>query len=1559
MLGALARAVGDLSPGPSSQEELDAARLAVARGLVADVPHGPVSGLPTGVSSSGGQVATADELASAVALASARAGEPLDVLASRRELPAMSASIPSWAAGRAVEQTLGPFADRFGRPVWIDLFRIVHTVPLVRSPGGTPFATVPIRGFLVGGESFGLAAGSIWFSSPLLAADAPADGLTGLRIRGGRLTIDQPAVVDGDELVVAPTASCRLELDLDPGAGELPGLGPAGADAWAAAAEPPSAVTLVFDPGDGRVESLADARVAAYGTVANLRYAGAAAEYAAEVNSLLVPMQTDTAEFAVLDSRSEIFAPSGSGAVAEAGWALPVAIADPGTLGDASGAGGLALRIGPGLVATWESQPAPAPLGPAAVVVEPGRITMIAPAANGLAATDRLELWPAEQKGPSAITIRYAGEETLQFVSEAAGIDTLLLSGAVDVSADRPLTVRGRRVSLRAQDASVAVWQEQAAKQIEVSGEPDAQRGEIFALSNALLPTGPPLAFRVTGTLDHNRLTQGALVIRFASRLVIPTLPDPYAANFSPFDQPMLRRQELLSTQPGSEHAGARELLAFVTWTPDDGPQLGFTGRRPLLPQPAARVPPDQPAGDGEVARMLVEDSARERALQALFDRALGGATGDLILLDVSTNADQLGVRFGEPSASDVRDLAPSGTESRVQGMTLESPASRVRLLTVPAVQWEPVVTRHDPNDPAFPTPLSFADNGVPTTIGCSSVELVPIAPLPALKELITGFADAGTPAAALFTLPFGIVALAELTADPSPAGFRAGLELNRPAFTAKALLGAHQVKIEALEGPVVPRGTPGLQGFAIQLRNGRLSGVPQGKSVLGTAEITFNANFAPGGAGLHKQVPVTRIDISGYGESTFSEWLNPDDADGIVTKATFDVIGGRTAYELIQIQSHIYPYGVKVIRSIVLRRENGGVVGRSDSGWQAVTEGRYMFPEPDLKTHSGVVVGVRDVVNIVETGQQYTTPSAVVMMAVRFDCGVMLEGAGAGSVAGAAPSRGQLGFVQMTPGPGARKAITRADYAQLIADNGPLGGAVDCLVAIGGSGAHTRVAHVGVGVTSGMGGPEFAMASWGSPVLPRGGQWSFTRRAAATDAPEPVESDKGVPLVRAGLASGPASSAPYRFADPADVNRPAAPAVEYGLLHATGTQRLLFPRPSIELGATAITSHPPSPGDPPVRPLLADPYALATGLGVFPRIADAIPIPDPSWALNVGPDANLSLELASPTFTVSFGPRSIASKGAIKSYVEYADAGGTPSVGQVQIDTAAAQQWLVHLSGVSFAMSAGALGEVIRVVADIDAQAGQPLRLTNAKVVLGGAFQPVQDVLEFLESLGLPAPLHASMSNDWKLQAGVTVPVKDKEGRDLTIPPTPPGAEDFEYIVKFIDAGLEVDETVRSDKGAPFSEGELTIGATVLIETNFKPLKAVGLFELKINLSTDDGTNITITWGAGLGVDEGVFTGYIVMTNFVIVGDSLGLGGGVIAKLSFDFKVIELDAKLEAKEAIVSHDCPPNATWGVAKASVAFHVTIALVIDIEFDYEWTWQQKIGGSGTCPLPDVV
>jgi hypothetical protein len=190
-----------------------------------------------------------------------------------------------------------------------------------------------------------------------------------------------------------------------------------------------------------------------------------------------------------------------------------------------------------------------------------------------------------------------------------------------------------------------------------------------------------------------------------------------------------------------------------------------------------------------------------------------------------------------------------------------------------------------------------------------------------------------------------------------------------------------------------------------------------------------------------------------------------------------------------------MFPYGVRVVRTISIERANSGIVNRRDSGWQATSDGTYDIPQadptiPQIVTHPGVVLGVSKVTNI----RDINDPAHNL---VNFDCTVQLE-SGSGTVD--VPVRDQLGYIVtgITSVSGSTVShnipIPKPDDYAAILENHALGGPLDWVIDVGGSGLKSRITSVSISATNtnASSPKEFAMAAWGSPVLPEG-QWSFT----------------------------------------------------------------------------------------------------------------------------------------------------------------------------------------------------------------------------------------------------------------------------------------------------------------------------------------------------------------------------------------------------------------------------------------------------------------------------------
>ena len=243
-----------------------------------------------------------------------------------------------------------------------------------------------------------------------------------------------------------------------------------------------------------------------------------------------------------------------------------------------------------------------------------------------------------------------------------------------------------------------------------------------------------------------------------------------------------------------------------------------------------------------------------------------------------------------------------------------------------------------------------YPDDGGPTRIMNNSAEQVALAPIPLSDFLIDRFEKQQNFAAfSLGTLPFGMRALALLRKKYTYSGAQrrgTNVAFNRKTW-ASGVFGGRQLRIDG--GEALREGeTDMFMGSTVQVNNILdWFGNPTGTSTLG-ASVTeiFNNEFLLQPFQLVRQrgVPVSRMDLSGYGASIFSDWLNPHAAIAETSQAKFDVFVGRCAPEIIQVRSIMYPWAIKVVRTITLFRANTAYAYRYDSGWRAESDGCFDF---------------------------------------------------------------------------------------------------------------------------------------------------------------------------------------------------------------------------------------------------------------------------------------------------------------------------------------------------------------------------------------------------------------------------------------------------------------------------------------------------------------------------------------------------------------------------------------------------------------------------------------
>ena len=316
--------------------------------------------------------------------------------------------------------------------------------------------------------------------------------------------------------------------------------------------------------------------------------------------------------------------------------------------------------------------------------------------------------------------------------------------------------------------------------------------------------------------------------------------------------------------------------------------------------------------------------------------------------------------------------------------MDVVSSGNNVRAFTVPEISWEPVLNTAPrvlpgdppggPDGPQVIMPNYYPDDGGPTRIYNNSVKLVPLAPIPVSQFILDEFKNQKLNiTSSLFTLPFGMRALATLTKFIYPQQ-PPSIEFNQPAFD-NNLKGGLQLQFNA--GKLPTDDYPMFTGATAQINNVLdLFGNPTGASTLGqSVTLIFNDEFKLKPNPLTSRgVPLTRVDFSGYGASIFSNWFNPLAQMAQTSQAKFDVWVGRTAHEVIQVKSIIYPWGIRVVRTIILYRASTGYEYRVDTGWKAESDGKFDFSYyvkypannpnivglfPDYQVHPGVINGL------------------------------------------------------------------------------------------------------------------------------------------------------------------------------------------------------------------------------------------------------------------------------------------------------------------------------------------------------------------------------------------------------------------------------------------------------------------------------------------------------------------------------------------------------------------------------------------------------------------------
>jgi hypothetical protein len=1169
----------------------------------------------------------------------------------------------------------GPFLDSAGDLerfliLQSEAFFFVHERQPSQNPSPEVLLLLPSSAVAEAGNlAFDIPAGTVWIRSRLLVANAA--GYAGLRVARGRLTFAAAAsVFDKGVVLLAANGLWKLELEPEqPPAGEA-----AGTDANGTSVVLPQTLEV---SSDGHVAVSGTIGISGFGS--GIVFAAPGGPPSANAFSMDFPFDPAGQTWSIAGNRSAAAQIEAECSVTSAVWSIPVQNAAPVTFGEAAHGGSLVVSL-----------KGPVSLQPAGM--SGGRFRFSTTVLSASASRLQIDGGPANAQGRFELKLwgpaisRIAFEQaqpvaSVLFLSERdlGDLASILNGGIIRNRWDLPLRATGSPFEFEGTLAATAVLARPAGLRMVCAASRDAGFSpEGLVLENLFLTVRPPSRLMLQGSYDGvSAVADGAAFLWFDVVLAQPMFPDPYATNWS---------------VPTADTARPAALSTILSWADSATPAIiARLEQTVLFPEPAD---------------VRLDDN---RPLRNAFDDHLQSRHESLSLLDLSSNDHLFGVSIEPMSHLDPK-LADNQLSVRLRDL---------RLLMQPQVLWEPVQVAG--------TPLNSIANGGRTLAGTTSVKLVPIRPSIIAREWASA-AQQRIPWAALFALPFGIQAFARLLrGDLSPftiPAIDAGLHA---VDFAPALSTAPQIRLIATDG-VPPKLRTNLArsmtGTIDQTDNLQTPNTQGLKNVLDVKPLKDELKSLDGILPLHQ------VDLSGYGLSAFSDWRK-DDPTG-VSQVRFDVMNGRTSLEVIQIRTILAPCRSHLVQTIIMERKNSGSVLRFDSGLVAVDDGHF---DGGAKFDKGVVIAFRNIrhIRVLKTPSLKPGPPGPVFewLQVLYDCDVQLENPISAGANGLVTVYDQSGYVQISPA--GTEYGGPALAALFAATKQPMGGASSGAIRIAGT-LDMQLSAIFADLTPKFDGDlasGFAIAAYGSPQLPRAGQWSAVKISSAGEA-FPVDPRHGIPVVR---LDGEA----YKFRDAADARRE-PPSAEYGLLMATPASRVLFPRPTLSPNAPGVL-HTEAPS-------MADPLSLAQATGVFPRAAYAI---QAMQAADFDISAANAWRLTQGGFPFTAPAKDLA-KGGEWTMNRGFDGRVPPMVPPVLttvIDSAnEANPWGLGVTPNDLSLDIDPFPDLFTITSNYQAAGDALAKLQKPSLIFGAALKELKDIINALSLLtGLGLEIHVDVA--------------------------------------------------------------------------------------------------------------------------------------------------------------------------------------------------------------------
>ena len=141
----------------------------------------------------------------------------------RREVPFVSSqvkgSVPDWARGAKIAQTIGPLVNNLGQKSWWDLYKVVPAVQLFLQGAPQPAMILSLQVsrlhfFFHNNTDYTIPASSVWINSHLISTSAPDNEFCGLTVTKGTLHFTNDVELNNSKMIVPPGTTVTITLEL-------------------------------------------------------------------------------------------------------------------------------------------------------------------------------------------------------------------------------------------------------------------------------------------------------------------------------------------------------------------------------------------------------------------------------------------------------------------------------------------------------------------------------------------------------------------------------------------------------------------------------------------------------------------------------------------------------------------------------------------------------------------------------------------------------------------------------------------------------------------------------------------------------------------------------------------------------------------------------------------------------------------------------------------------------------------------------------------------------------------------------------------------------------------------------------------------------------------------------------------------------------------------------------------------------------------------------------------------------------------------------------------------